>query len=147
MRVLVTGGAGFIGSHNVDALIEQGHEVSVIDNFSEGDRANLNPHARLFDLSVNDLDGINRAFAETRPEVVSHHAAQNSVRNSLSDPTHDAQVNIIGSSDVLQCAVMHNVKRIIFASSSAVYANPRCLPFRKITRRCRSQCTAFPNSV
>ena len=128
MRVLVTGGAGFIGSHIVDALLGRGEDVFVIDNLSEGSRANLNPEARLFDVSVNDADGLTRAFAEAKPDVVSHHAAQISVRNSMYDPTHDAQVNIIGSLNVLQCAVKHDVERLIFASTSAVYAKPMHLP-------------------
>ena len=128
MRVLVTGGAGFIGSHIVDALIERGDDVFVIDNLSEGSRANLNPDARLFDVSVNDADGLARAFAEANPDVVSHHAAQISVRNSMYDPTHDAQVNIIGSLNVLQCAVKHDAERFIFASTSVVYAKPSRLP-------------------
>ena len=128
MRVLVTGGAGFIGSHIVDALIERGDDVFVIDNLSEGSRANLNPDARLFDVSVNDAGGLARAFAEAKPDVVSHHAAQISVRNSMYDPTHDAQVNIIGSLNVLQCAVKHDVERFIFASTSVVYAKPSRLP-------------------
>ena len=128
MRVLVTGGAGFIGSHIVDALIERGDAVSIVDNLSEGSRANLNPEARLFDVSVNDADGLSRAFAEAKPDVVSHHAAQISVRNSMFDPAHDAQVNIIGSLNMLQCAVKHDVERFIFASSSAVYSKPNHLP-------------------
>lgn len=128
MRVLVTGGAGFIGSHIVDALIEHGHNVSIVDNLSEGSRANLNPGARLFDVSINDACGLERAFAEAKPELVSHHAAQISVRNSMFDPTHDAKVNIIGSLNVLQCAVKHDVERFIFASTSVVYAKPIHLP-------------------
>ncbi|MDE2686566.1 MAG: NAD-dependent epimerase/dehydratase family protein [Chloroflexota bacterium] len=128
MRVLVTGGAGFIGSHIVDALVEQGHAVSVVDNLSEGSLDNLNPYAKFFDVSVNDPDGLELVFAEAKPDVVSHHAAQVSVRNSMYDPTHDAQVNIIGSLNVLQCAVKHDVERIIFPSTSAVYAKPNHLP-------------------
>ena len=128
MRVLVTGGAGFIGSHVVDGIIERGHSVSVVDNLSEGSRANLNPQARLFNVSINDPCGLERAFAEAKPDIVSHHAAQISVRNSMSDPTHDAQVNIIGSLNILQCAVKHDVERFIFASTSAVYAKPNRLP-------------------
>ena len=128
MRVLVTGGAGFIGSHIVDELISQGHTVSVVDDLSESSLQNLNPEARLFDVSINDPDGLEKAFAEAKPDVVSHHAAQISVRNSMYDPTHDAQVNIIGSLNILQAAVKHDVERIIFASTSAVYAKPNHLP-------------------
>lgn len=128
MRVLVTGGAGFIGSHIVDELIAQGHTVSVVDDLSEGSLQNLNPEARLFDVSINDAHALEKAFSEAKPEVVSHHAAQISVRNSMYDPTRDAQVNIIGSLNVLQAAVKHDVERFIFASTSAVYAKPNHLP-------------------
>ena len=128
MRVLVTGGAGFIGSHIVDAFVEHGHSVSIVDNLSEGSRANLNPKARLFDVSINDAEGLERAFADFKPDIISHHAAQISVRNSMFDPTHDAEVNIIGSLNVLQCAVRHDVERIVFASTSVVYAKPVHLP-------------------
>ena len=128
MRVLVTGGAGFIGSHIVDELVNQGHTVSVVDDFSEGSLQNLNPEARLFDVSINDVPALEEAFAEVMPDVVSHHAAQISVRNSMYDPTRDAQVNIIGSLNVLQAAVKHDVERFIFASTSVVYAKPSRLP-------------------
>ena len=128
MRVLVTGGAGFIGSHIVDGLVANGHTVFIVDDLSEGNRANINPDARLFDVNINDADGLQRAFAEAKPDVVSHHAAQISVRNSMYDPTHDAQVNIIGSLNVLQAAVKHDAERIIFASTSVVYAKPNHLP-------------------
>ena len=128
MRVLVTGGAGFIGSHIVDGLVANGHTVFIVDDLSEGNRANINPDARLFDVNINDADGLQRAFAEAKPDVVSHHAAQISVRNSMYDPKHDAQVNIIGSLNVLQAAVKHDAERIIFASTSAVYAKPNNLP-------------------
>ena len=128
MRVMVTGGAGFIGSHIVDGLVECGHEVFVVDNLAEGNQRNVNPCAHLFDVSINDPDGLARAFAEAKPDVVSHHAAQISVRNSMSDPAHDAQVNIIGSLNVLQCSVMQGVERFIFASTSVVYAKPIHLP-------------------
>ena len=128
MRVLVTGGAGFIGSHIVDGLVANGHTVFIVDDLSEGNRANINPDARLFDVNINDADGLQRAFAEAKPDMVSHHAAQISVRNSMYDPTHDAQVNIIGSLNVLQAAVKHDVERFIFASTSVVYAKPNHLP-------------------
>ena len=128
MRVMVTGGGGFIGSHIVDSLIEHGHSVFVVDNLSEGNTDNLNSHARLFDVNINDSDGLQRAFAEAKPDVVSHNAAQVSVRNSMADPIHDAEVNIIGSLNVLQCAAKNDVERIIFASTSVVYAKPIHLP-------------------
>ncbi len=131
MRVLVTGGAGFIGSHIVDGLILAGHTVFVVDNLSEGNRRNLNPDARLFDISINDPEALGHAFSEAKPEVVSHHAAQISVRNSMSDPAYDVQVNIVGSLNVLQCAVKYETQRLIFASSSAVYSKPLHLPMKE----------------
>ena len=90
MRVLVTGGAGFIGSHIVDAHIERGDAVSIVDNLCGGSPANVNPAARLYDVDLNDAHALAQAFADAKPEVVSHHAAQVSVRNSMTDPTHDA---------------------------------------------------------
>ncbi len=131
MRVLVTGGAGFIGSHITDGLVKGGHDVFVVDNLSEGHPSNLNPEAHVLRVSINDTEGLERAFAEAKPDVVSHHAAQISVRNSMYDPTNDAQVNIIGSLNVLQCAVKHDVERFIFASSSAVYSKPQHLPMKE----------------
>lgn len=128
MRILVTGGAGFIGSHIVDELINLGNIVFVVDDLSEGSLQNLNSEARLFDVNINDTPALEKAFAEAKPELVSHHAAQISVRNSMYDPTRDAQVNIIGSLNVLQAAVKHDVERFIFASTSAVYAKPDHLP-------------------
>ena len=131
MRVLVTGGAGFIGSHITDGLVNGGHDVFVVDNLSEGHPGNLNPDAHVLRVSINDAEGLEHAFAEAKPDVVSHHAAQISVRNSMYDPTNDAQVNIIGSLNVLQCAVRHDVERFIFASSSAVYSKPQHLPMKE----------------
>ena len=128
MRVLVTGGAGFIGSHIVDELISLGHTVTVVDDLSEGSLQNLNSEARLFDVNINDAPALEKAFAEAKPELVSHHAAQISVRNSMYDPTHDAQVNIIGSLNVLQAAVKNDVERFIFPSTSVVYSKPQILP-------------------
>ena len=128
MRILVTGGAGFIGSHIVDELINLGHTVSAVDDLSEGSLQNLHSEARLFDVNINDAPALEKAFAEAKPELVSHHAAQISVRNSMYDPTRDAQVNIIGSLNVLQAAVKHDVERFIFASTSAVYAKPNHVP-------------------
>ena len=128
MRVLVTGGAGFIGSHIVDAHIERGDAVSIVDNLCGGSPANVNPAAHLYDIDLNDAHAIAQAFAGAKPEVVSHHAAQVSVRNSMANPTNDAQVNIIGSLNVLQACVQQGVERLIFASTCAVYGKPERLP-------------------
>lgn len=128
MKVLVTGGAGFIGSHIVDALIEQGHEAVVVDDMSTGARGNLNPRAQLYEVSITDTGALAEVFERERPQIVNHHAAQTSVRHSMADPSYDAQVNIVGSINVLQQCVNHSVERLIFASTCAVYAEPERLP-------------------
>ena len=128
MRVLVTGGAGFIGSHLVDALVERGHDVSIVDDLSAERSGFINPHARFHEVSITDVDGLSRVFAEERPEAVSHNAAQISVRSSMADPSFDAQVNVVGSVNVLQLAVTHGCERVLFASTGAVYSEPVHLP-------------------
>jgi UDP-glucose 4-epimerase len=130
MRILVTGGAGFIGSHLIDTFAGAGHETAVVDNFWKhggGRRANLNPKARLFELDIRD-DALEAAFAEFSPDVVSHHAAQHSVALSMSDPKYDAEVNIVGLLNVLQLSVKYKVRKVMFASSAATYGTPQRLP-------------------
>ncbi|WP_173298699.1 NAD-dependent epimerase/dehydratase family protein, partial [Thermanaeromonas sp. C210] len=115
MRVLVTGGAGFIGSHLVDALINEGHEVVVVDDLSGGREENRNPAARFYRLDICSPE-LEAVFATEGIEVVNHHAAQIDVRRSVADPAEDARVNIRGLLNLLQNAVRHKVKGIIFAS-------------------------------
>ncbi|MCU0598992.1 MAG: NAD-dependent epimerase/dehydratase family protein [Desulfobacterales bacterium] len=120
-KIIVTGGAGFIGSHVVDAYIHSGHDVSVIDNLSTGRKENLNPAARLYqaDIRSNELDDI---FRNERPHVVNHHAAQISVPESVRNPRFDAEVNVLGFINVLECSIRYKVKKIIFISSGgAIY--------------------------
>ena len=127
-KVLVTGGAGFIASHIVDALIEQGHDVVVIDDLSRGNTNNLNPKAKFYreDIRSSNLDDI---FSKEKPEFVSHHAARTNVIRSLSEPTDDAEVNIIGSLNLLQNCRKWGVKKIIYSSSGgAIYGEPVYLP-------------------
>ena len=126
--MLVTGGAGFIGSHVVDALIEEGHSVVVIDDLSSGKREHVHHDAKFHQLDIRspDLEGV---FAEERPEVVNHHAAQVDVRVSMADPIFDADVNILGSLNLLECARSHGVEKLIYASTGgAVYGQPAYLP-------------------
>jgi UDP-glucose 4-epimerase len=130
MRIIVTGGAGFIGSHVVDECIAAGHEVAVVDNFwshGGGRRANLHPKARLFEIDIRDK-GLAEVFAGVRPDVVSHHAAQHSVALSTADPDYDADVNVRGLINVLESAVAHGAKKVVFASSAATYGTPKYLP-------------------
>ena len=129
MRILVTGGAGFIGSHVVDAYVSAGHEVAVIDNFSTGREANLNPRARVFRIDVRDQPEVERAFVSFRPDVVNHHAAQAEVPRSVKDPAFDASVNIIGGIHLLKAAVDHGVRKLIFISTGgALYGEPDVVP-------------------
>ena len=128
MKLLVTGAAGFIGSHLVDALIDAGHEVAVIDDLSTGSQANLNPQADFHQVDITDYDATRAVFARVKPHVVCHQAAQTSVRLSMSDPIRDATVNILGSINVLRACVEHESARIVFASTCAVYAGAKYLP-------------------
>jgi len=127
MKILVTGGCGFIGSHIADAYINDGHEVAIIDDLSTGDIANLNPRAKFYEMDINnDLQDI---FGKERFEVINHHAAQINVRTSVDDPVFDARVNVLGTINLLRLAVQYGVKKFIYASSGgAVYGEPEELP-------------------
>jgi UDP-glucose 4-epimerase len=129
VRILVTGGAGFIGSHVVDTYLAAGHEVAVLDNFSTGTEANLNSSAQVHRLDLRDQQGVEKVVAEFRPDIVNHHAAQSEVPKSVADPTYDAQVNIIGGLNLLKACVDHSVKKVIFISSGgALYGEPDVVP-------------------
>jgi len=128
MKVLVTGGAGFIASHIVDALVGQGSRVAVVDNLSSGKPENVNPRATFHKADIRDA-ALADIFDTERPDVVVHHAAQVSVRNSVDDPRYDADVNIAGTLNLLQLSIKHGVKRFVFASSGgAVYGEQEAFP-------------------
>lgn len=128
MRILVTGGAGFIGSHVVDAYIADGHDVAIVDDLSTGHRANVHPRARLYELDIRD-PALADVFAEEQPEVVNHHGAQMSVRVSVDEPLRDASINVVGSLNLLECARRADVRKVIYISTGgAVYGEPRYLP-------------------
>lgn len=121
-RMLVTGGAGFIGSHVVEAALAQGWAVAVLDNLSTGQRANVPPGVPLYEVDIRNLEAVQWAVEDFRPSVISHQAAQASVSASVREPVLDAQVNIIGSLHVLQAARAHGVRRVVFASTGgAIY--------------------------
>jgi UDP-glucose 4-epimerase len=129
VRILVTGGAGFIGSHVVDAYIAAGHEVAVLDNFSTGNEANLNPAAEAHRVDLRDQPNVERVIASFRPEIVNHHAAQSEVPKSVANPTFDAEVNIIGGLNVLKACVDRSVEKVIFVSTGgALYGEPDVVP-------------------
>ena len=128
MKVLVTGGAGFIGSHIVDRLLREGHAVVVVDNLVTGKKKNLNPEARFYKMDVLSPK-IKKVIQKEKPDLISHHAAQMDVRRSVADPLFDAQVNILGLLNLLENAVRFGVKRVIFASSGgAIYGEQQIFP-------------------
>ena len=128
MKCLVTGGAGFIGSHIVDTLLEAGHEVVVVDDLSTGKRVNLNPRARFYELDIRSPE-LPAVFASEKPDIVSHQAAQMDVRRAVREPAFDASVNVIGALNVLESARHSGVKKILFASTGgAVYGEPEQVP-------------------
>ena len=132
MKIIVTGGAGFIGSNIVDALVNLRHNVFVVDNLSTGKEENINPEARFFHVDLIDFKALESVFVETKPEVVFHTAAQIDVRKSVENPQFDAEVNIIGSINVFELSVRYGVKRIIFSSTGgALYGEPKILPAKE----------------
>src|SRR5436309_670788 len=131
MKILVTGGAGFIGSHIVDQCIAGGHEVAVLDNLwaeGGGKEQNLNPKARFYLADVTDDAALRSIFDEVRPEIVSHQAAQHSVAISTKNPQFDARVNVLGLLNVLTHCTRVGTRKIVFASSGATYGTPARLP-------------------
>jgi UDP-glucose 4-epimerase len=128
MKVLVTGGAGFIGSHLVDRLVLEGHEAVVVDNLATGKRRNINRAARFYKMDIQSWR-LERVFRNERPNVVMHLAAQMDVRKSVEDPMFDAQVNVLGTLNVLQQAVKHGVRKVVFSSSGgAIYGEQEAYP-------------------
>jgi UDP-glucose 4-epimerase len=135
MRALVTGGAGFIGSHIVEALMAAGHEVTIVDHLLHGHEDNLRSALRggahLIRADVTDVAAMTREFCATRPSVVYHLAAQIDLRRSVEDPSTDAHVNVGGTASVLEAARRAGTRRVVLASTAAVYGDPALLPTRE----------------
>ena len=124
MRILVTGGAGFIGSHVADGFRARGHEVAVVDDLSTGNTANLDPSIKLYKHDIR-ADALEQVFKDFKPDVVDHHAAQANVPASLVDPVFDASVNVLGGLNLLKLSAAHGVKKFIYISSGgAMYGEP-----------------------
>ena len=138
MKAVVTGGAGFIGSHIVDAYINDGREVVILDNFSTGKKENVNPKAKLYDVDICDTK-VKEIFEKEKPEVLSHHAAQIDVRTSVNDPQFDLKVNLGGFINLLEAGRKNGLKKVVLASSGGtvygdqeVYPAPETHPTRPI---------------
>ncbi len=128
MNIIVTGGAGFIGSHLVDRLIEQGHQVVVVDDLSTGRKENLNPQAKFYQLDILN-PGLSEIFKKEKPEIVFHLAAQINVRKSVAEPIEDAEINILGSINLLENCKKFGIKKIIFTSTGgAIYGEANIVP-------------------
>ncbi len=129
MRILVTGGAGFIGSHVVDLLIEKEHHVFVLDNLSSGRKENINNRAKFFEEDLGDYAKIKEIFDNERFDIVYHLAAQIDIRKSVKEPVFDARVNILDSLNLIECCVKSGVKHFIFSSSGgAIYGDDVEIP-------------------
>jgi UDP-glucose 4-epimerase len=128
MRILVTGGAGFIASHVSDRLLSLGQQVAIVDNLSTGKRENLPAAAKFYEIDIRDK-GLDSVFEAEMPQIVVHHAAHANVTESVRNPGYDASVNIGGSINLFECCVRHNVERVVFASTGgALYGEACYLP-------------------
>jgi UDP-glucose 4-epimerase len=129
MKVLITGGCGFIGSHVQDHYIEKGYDLVVVDNLASGKIEHLNPRAKFYKADIRDKDKLEEIFHKERPDIVNHHAAQISVIHSTRNPQEDADINILGTINLLELSVKYQVKKFLFSSSGgAIYGDPIYLP-------------------
>ncbi len=127
-KILVTGGAGFIGSHLTDKLIQNGHKVLIIDNLSTGFKEHINPKAKFYQMDIRSA-ALDKILEKEQPEAVFHLAAQVDVRKSLEDPNLDVEINISGSINVLKSCIKHKVQRVLFASTGgAIYGEQEYFP-------------------
>jgi UDP-glucose 4-epimerase len=132
MKILVTGGAGFIGSNITDKYIENGHDVVIVDNLETGRLTNVNPKAKFYQMDIRSPE-LESVFLDEKPQIVNHHAAQMDVRRSVVDPKYDADVNVLGSLNLLENARKYQVEHIIYSSSGGtVYGEPEYLPCDEI---------------
>ncbi len=134
MKIVVTGGAGFIGSWVADAYLEEGHEVLIIDDLSTGLAENLPKAAQFIKCDIRDSQSVNRIISDFKPDVINHHAAQIDVRKSVIDPMLDAEINIVGTLNLIESAIKGGVRKFIFASTGgAIYGEPEIIPADEAT--------------
>lgn len=128
-KVIVTGGAGFIGSHVVELLLQEKYEPIVVDNLHTGKKENIPSKVKLYEVDIVNKEALEKIFQREKPTYVIHLAAQTSIRVSLTDPERDAQTNVIGSLNILECSKKYGVKKIIYsASGGTVYGEVKKLP-------------------
>jgi len=129
MKILLTGGAGFIGSHIVDGYLAEGLEVVVVDDLSRGARENVSPRAHFYQADIRDRAALRAIFEQEKPNLINHHAAQIDVRRAVKEPIFDAECNIFGSIHLLELAVQYKIRRFVYASTGgAIYGEPKVLP-------------------
>lgn len=129
MRIIVTGGAGFIGSNVVNRFIDLGHEVAIVDNLCTGRRSNIDSRAQFHEVDICDRQALQQVFDSFKPQIVDHHAAQIDVRKAVADPVYDASVNVLGGINVIQAALESGIEKFVYASTGgAVYGNPETIP-------------------
>lgn len=132
MKILVTGGAGFIGSHVADGYIEEGYDVVIVDNLSTGKLDNLNPKAKFYKVDIRDFDRITKIFKKEKPDIVNHHAAHNNFLSSFENPVFDLDVNAVGTLNVIKASIETDVRKIIYASSGGLtYGDKAKLPIKE----------------
>tara|TARA_Y100000310_G_scaffold340231_1_gene435297 strand:+ start:418 stop:1341 length:924 start_codon:yes stop_codon:yes gene_type:complete len=132
MKVLVTGGAGFIGSHIVDLLIDKDYDVVIVDNLSSGHKENINPKAKFYNCDITSIENLKKIFEAEKPSKVIHSAAQIQITKSINIPAHDANTNILGGLNILECCKNFNINKIIYLSTAAIYGNPEYNPLDEI---------------
>lgn len=136
MNILVTGGAGFIGSHLVDALIDAGYAVTIIDNLSTGSKDNVNPQAVFYNADIRDRQAMAEIFSQGKFDIVFHEAAQTLVPYSMEHPAEDAELNVMGLLSILDQCRAHGVQKFIFSSSAAVYGDNQHVPIKETEPVC-----------
>ncbi len=134
MKILVTGGAGFIGSHIVDGLISKGYEVVVVDNLSSGKIENVNQKARFYQVDISNREEIEGVFLREKPSIVNHHAAQKNVRLSVENPIFYLRDNGIGTLNILENCRKYNTEKIVFASTGGAIYDSSDLPVRETSK-------------